>query len=312
MTMTAKTETDVANEDNKFAFGLDVRKWNKETCNAALVHQKIMETDFTDRASAKVLSEYLQKLTSVMVAHISLGTCGGKKYELIPVGEIRVLMDEVDKCEGEGKDEETLLDDLAPECFVCVRQCTLQEGHGQVNVTAPKAKIEIQPTDREESLGSSRSTERNQAARAVLCETLSHPFFALGQLAATAEGADRYPQLLDYDVVVSLHDCSLWIVYHACDDRYYAEDLPYDPSEDDAMEEMFGPFRPDFDPAWAQLPGRPGKTLMAKLASNIYRWHFDGTEECEWAMDLTWARDDVVPVFKRARTGKDGRVYAPV
>ncbi|KAI9812521.1 MAG: hypothetical protein M1826_002811 [Phylliscum demangeonii] len=290
MTMTAKTETDVAIEDNKWAFGWDVRKWIRATCNAALVRQKIMQTDFTDQASAKILSGYLQRYTSVYVADISLGTYRGKKYELIPKGRINVLLDEVEQREG----KETLLDDLASECF------------------APKAKVETQPTRRKESLGSSRSTKRNKAARAVLCATLSHPFFALGRLAATAEKADSLPQPLDYDVVVSLHDFSLWIVYHAWDDRYYPDDLPYDPSNDDPEEEKSGPFRPDFDPSWAQLPGRPGKTLMARLASNIYQWDFDGAKEREWAMDLTWERNAVVPVFICAQTGKDGRVYAPV
>ncbi|KAI9807722.1 MAG: hypothetical protein M1826_004489, partial [Phylliscum demangeonii] len=117
MTMTAKTETDVALEDNMFAFGWDVRKWVRATCNTTLVRQKIMQTDFTDQASAKVLSDYLQKFARVTGTDISLGTYRGMKYELIPEGMIDLLLDEVEKREG----EDTSLDDLAPTFYRFVR-----------------------------------------------------------------------------------------------------------------------------------------------------------------------------------------------
>ncbi|KAI9825169.1 MAG: hypothetical protein M1826_007094 [Phylliscum demangeonii] len=113
---------------------------------------------------------------------------------------------------------------------------------------------------------------------------LSQPFYNLGELRK------------DYVVAVSLHDYSLWLIYNAWDSSYCVDedeledgtdmddDAYFDLSEALALESKRW-FRPDYDPCWAQLPGLDGKTLMAKLADNVYTWHFSHSPQPELRMD---------------------------
>ncbi|KAI9815423.1 MAG: NADPH oxidase 4 [Phylliscum demangeonii] len=100
----------------------------------------------------------------------------------------------------------------------------------------------------------------------------------------------------DYVVAVSLHDYSLWLIYNAWDSSYTcSEDELEDGTDldDDAYFDESAAFeleskrwfRPDYDPDWGQFPGLDGKTLMAKLADNVYDLHFRYSPRAELLMD---------------------------
>lgn len=141
---------------------------------------------------------------------------------------------------------------------------------------------------------------------------LLHPFYYLGRL-TTVKSNDGTCEDLDYIVIVSLCDHSIWVVYHAWDDRYSEDDDSFttEDTDDTCSTEQQGPFRPDFDEHWAELPGLSGKTLMAKVASNIYEWRFDGHDIQELNFEQVWSRDDMVPVFVCARKTDDAKVVSP-
>lgn len=111
---------------------------------------------------------------------------------------------------------------------------------------------------------------------------------------------------------MSLYDVSVWIIYDAWD---YGDDtysIDSDRVSEDEEEELHSSFKPDMNPFWASLPGLSGRTLMARIAENVYSWlSEDKLGNAELCLKQAWVADDVVPVFLRARVSRGGKVVHP-
>lgn len=131
---------------------------------------------------------------------------------------------------------------------------------------------------------------------------IAQPFFYLGQLRLPGhKTGERFPG--DYYVAASLFDHSIWLVYNPWNANW--EDLEEHSDAEDEIDRLQDPsrqsFRPDWDPAWARLPGLSGRTLMAKVAPDVRTWDFGASSEVEMQLDQAWTGEDVVPSFVCAR-----------
>lgn len=131
----------------------------------------------------------------------------------------------------------------------------------------------------------------------TLSTVLSHPFCHLGKLVfPTSSSSQRY------NVAISLWDESVWIIYDAWNRCCYPDDISaesdYGPDGEEAPQ---SPFLPDNQPDWAELPGRKGKVLMAKVTTGVKEWQFNEGKRVNMNLSEAWKAADVVPVFVRVR-----------
>lgn len=140
---------------------------------------------------------------------------------------------------------------------------------------------------------------------------VAQPFYYLGELRLPL-GSTGEIGSANYYVAVSLLDRSLWLVYNAWTVKEGDREDYENPNDPDLELLPPGPFRPDWDPSWAELPGLTGRTLMAKVADDVRTWDFGANPDVEMRLEQAWTSDLVVPSFVCALISPDGkRVVSP-
>ncbi|KAI9684174.1 MAG: hypothetical protein M1829_003444 [Trizodia sp. TS-e1964] len=134
-----------------------------------------------------------------------------------------------------------------------------------------------------------------------MADVVSGVFYLLGRMAICIK--DSRSQLLDYHVLVSLIDHSVWIQYCAWDSRFIFDNSG--PEDEWGEREPCSPFKPDDDPDWARLHGMGPRVLMAMIAKDVRTWSFS---EKRLALSEIWSDDLVVPAISFAAINSLGAV----
>ncbi|KAI9651879.1 MAG: hypothetical protein M1829_002123 [Trizodia sp. TS-e1964] len=264
---------------------------------------RIQQTDYRDPAKAKNLWRYICEIEMILPhkhLRFPIGLLRGVAYELVPAASsldchMDVFYRQLNRIPPAN---------MADSFYLCVNKCLIKDAVGKLLVEVPHSPI-LSPADSRRSSDASRLSESSSPSAnsqlsqdsvpPTLAGVISGAFYLLGRLGVSRR--ETWCQRLDYHVLVSLVDHSVWIQYCAWD-RRFEEGEPW--PEDEWDQKLPGsPFKPDNGPDWARLPGFQSRILMARVAKNVRTWQFSN-EDVAISDSEIWTDDRAVPAISGA------------
>ncbi|KAI9651973.1 MAG: hypothetical protein M1829_001996 [Trizodia sp. TS-e1964] len=252
----------------------------------------IQTTNYRDPLAVDELTSYICVFSGFVRCSFPVGTINDTEYQLIPDPILWCVMNPQEQLQDELPEERA----AGQSNYLRVQKCAISIVAGRNQAMVPKTDVfpnlESPTTSEGSTFSHSPSANSSQFSAktlpAALESVVSGPFFYLGKLGVRGHRSRITP--LDYHVLVSLIDFSVWIQY--CGWNFHYND---DDKSDDSEGEVFGsPFKPEYDRDWAKLAGCESRVLMAQIAKDVRQWTFTSDK---LALAEIWSDEEVVPAI---------------